>query len=88
MYICVLVYYSAYELLQNIIATLGEPEVTQTSHIPLLKELLRCTEAVVQTAGPLCHQHSEAIFTILLRLQASSGDQQVFIEKVTTLYIH
>ncbi|XP_065919012.1 dynein axonemal assembly factor 5-like isoform X2 [Dysidea avara] len=66
---------------KNIVATLGEPEVTQTSHIPLLQQLLNCTEAVIHTAGPLCRQHSEAIFTILLRLQASSGDQQVLIEK-------
>ena len=79
--------YSFAYILQNIVATLGEPEVTQTSHIPLLNELLSCTEAIVQTAGPLCHQHSEAIFTILLRLQASSAGQQVLIEKVKNYFI-
>ena len=62
--------------------TLGEPEVTQTVHIPLLKQLLCCVDAVVKTAGPLCSQHSEGIFTVLLRLQASSGGQQSLIEEV------
>lgn len=61
---------------------LGEPEVTQTTHIPLMKQLLCCMDAIVKTAGPLCGQHSEGIFTILLRLQASSGDHQGIIEEV------
>ena len=62
---------------------LGESEVTQTVHVPLLKQLLCCVDAIVKTAGPLCSQHSEAIFIILLRLQASSGDQQGLVEEVS-----
>ena len=62
---------------------LGEPEVTQTVHAPLLKQLLHCVDGIVKTAGPLCSQHSEAIFIILLRLQAASGDQQSRVEEVS-----
>ena len=62
---------------------LGEPEVTQTVHTPLLRQLLYCVDGIVKTAGPLCSQHSEAIFTILLRLQASSGDQLSLVEEVS-----
>ena len=67
---------------------LGEPEVTQTVHVPLLKQLLCCVDAIVKTAGPLCSQHSEAIFIILLRLQASSGDQQGLVEEVSLCSVY
>ena len=58
-------------LSQAIVECLAEPEVSQTEHTPLLRQLLSCVSAVIGVAGEDCVSVSYIIFTILLRVAAS-----------------
>ena len=58
-------------LLQDIIECLGEPEVSQTEHLPLLKGLISCVTAVIQTSNDVCSEHSLLLFTITQRISGS-----------------
>lgn len=56
---------------QSISECLAEPEVGQSEHLPLLRQLLGCVSAVTMAAGESLPQHSLLLFTVLLRIAAS-----------------
>ena len=58
-------------LVQNVIECLAEAEVSQTEHLPLLKELISCVAAVVQTLNDACAEHSLLLFTVIQRVKGS-----------------
>ena len=50
---------------------LCEPEVAQTEHVPLLRELLTGVAMVIETAAQLSGQLSFSLFIVTLRVEAS-----------------
>ena len=50
---------------------LAEPEVSQSEHLPLLRQLLHCVMAAIKVSGETLPQHSFRTFTVLLRIAAS-----------------
>lgn len=56
---------------QAITECLAEPEVAQSQHVPLLRELLGCVRACVMAAGASCSEHSLRLFSVLLMVSSS-----------------
>jgi len=50
---------------------LAEPEVSQSEHLPLLRQLLRCVTAATRVSMETNPQLSLRAFTVLLRVAAS-----------------
>ena len=54
-----------------------EPEVSQSDHVPLLRELLNGVMVIVQAAGNLCKELSLNLFTVILRVRASKHSEEL-----------
>ncbi len=67
-------------LLQSITECLSEPEVSESEHVPLLRQLLQCVLATTRAAGESCPQHSLRLFSVLLRVAASRHLEQLKTE--------
>ena len=57
--------------LQAIVSCLCEPEVAQTEHVPLLRELLTGVAMVTEIGAQLSSQLSFSLFIVTLRVEAS-----------------
>ena len=64
---------------------LAEPELSQTEHLPLLQQLLLAVTTATVASGDSCSEHSLKLFTVLLRLSASSHVEQLREEVMETI---
>ena len=59
-------------LLQGIAECLAEPEVSQSEHLPLLKQLISCMAAVIEASNDVSSELSLVLFTILQHVKGSN----------------
>ncbi|KAL5484058.1 hypothetical protein EMCRGX_G020494 [Ephydatia muelleri] len=73
--------------LKAITECLAEPEVAQSQHVPLLRELLGCVKACIMAAGPSCSEHSLRLFSVLLMVSSSKliGQLQTEVDAAMTM---
>ena len=73
--------------LKAITECLAEPEVAQSQHVPLLRELLGCVRACVMAAGASCSEHSLRLFSVLLMVSSSKliGQLQTEVDVAMTI---
>lgn len=65
-------YYNYFIFLQDISVCLAEPDLTQSSHVPLLEQLLNCISQVIQASSSIfLPPLSLNLFIVLLRLSSS-----------------
>lgn len=66
---------------------LAEPEVAQSQHVPLLKELLGCINTCMVAAGSSCSEHSLRLFSVLLMVSSSKlvGQLQLEVDAAMTI---
>lgn len=74
--------------LEIIAQCLNEPEVGQSEHLPLLKQLLKCVSSVIHSITPSSSSSSSLslhLFTVLLRILASRQSDVIRNEVVSEM---
>ena len=79
-------------LFQIIAQCLNEPEVGQSEHLPLLKQLLKCVSSVIHSITPSSSSSSSSysslslhLFTVVLRILASRQSDVIRNEVVSEM---